>query len=266
MNATPDLVLPAQMPARATPVRRASPVVHAAPGASRRLPQAETKGGFFSHYGIAIAVALVAHAALALSGTSQPKAAPLALQEAETPSVTVTLAQDDVVENDFEETPHDEPVAAGPIGIAVPQLVDVPSVVFDTSFVQPVQPTAPQFTGASLLSVPKGPVSSAAVAKRIGQVFDLASLDQAPEIRFKINPMYPSELQATRMQGQVLVTFVVTDSGEVRDIEIISSTHPAFESSALQAIRKWKFKPGRKGGAAVSTRMEQPVRFSLHTT
>ena len=37
-----------------------------------------------------------------------------------------------------------------------------------------------------------------------------------------------------------------------------------FESAAVQAVSKWKFKPGRKGGRAVNTHMQVPIVFTLN--
>jgi protein TonB len=43
----------------------------------------------------------------------------------------------------------------------------------------------------------------------------------------------------------------------------VKSTNPEFEMAALQAVNKWKFRPGRKGGRAVPTRMQLPISFNL---
>ena len=32
---------------------------------------------------------------------------------------------------------------------------------------------------------------------------------------------------------------------------------------AVRAVSKWKFKPGRRGGKAVNTRMSVPIVFNL---
>ena len=42
------------------------------------------------------------------------------------------------------------------------------------------------------------------------------------------------------------------------------STHPAFETSAIEAVSKWTFRPGQKDGRNVPTRMQVPIVFSLN--
>ena len=37
-----------------------------------------------------------------------------------------------------------------------------------------------------------------------------------------------------------------------------------FEAAAVQAVSKWKFKPGRKGGRDVPTHMQVPIVFTLN--
>jgi protein TonB len=45
---------------------------------------------------------------------------------------------------------------------------------------------------------------------------------------------------------------------------VISSTHREFEAEALRAVARWKFKPGRKNGANVSTsNVRLPFVFNI---
>ena len=51
--------------------------------------------------------------------------------------------------------------------------------------------------------------------------------------------------------------------GNVVEAYAVKSTQREFESPAVQAVMKWKFKPGRKGGRAVNTKMQVPIVFNL---
>lgn len=94
-------------------------------------------------------------------------------------------------------------------------------------------------------------------------VFDLAELDQPPVVLAQPLPQYPPALLRTGAAGEVLVTFVVEADGRVRAVRAVSATYPEFEVPALQAVARWKFRPGRKGGRAVATRVEVPIAFSV---
>jgi protein TonB len=61
----------------------------------------------------------------------------------------------------------------------------------------------------------------------------------------------------------VRVGFIVTLEGRVVAPNVVSSTHTAFESLAVDAVRRWVFRPGRKNGRNVNTRVEVPVIFRV---
>jgi TonB family protein len=63
--------------------------------------------------------------------------------------------------------------------------------------------------------------------------------------------------------GMVVVRFVVSETGEVEEAAVESSTNTAFNQSALDGVRKWKFKPGIKDGRPVKVAMRVPIVFQL---
>lgn len=100
---------------------------------------------------------------------------------------------------------------------------------------------------------------------RIGgsAVFELSSLDEEPVAKFQAKPVYPFEMHRSGTPGDVLVAFVVDASGVVREAYAVRSNQREFEASAVQAVMKWRFRPGKKDGRAVSTRMQVPIVFSI---
>ena len=64
--------------------------------------------------------------------------------------------------------------------------------------------------------------------------------------------------------GEVVVEFIVDANGDVRNAFAVRSTQRDFEQAAVQAVSKWKFRPGKKGGRAVNTRMQVPIVFTLN--
>lgn len=66
------------------------------------------------------------------------------------------------------------------------------------------------------------------------------------------------------VEGTVTIGFVVDATGAVRDPQVVRSNNPWFERPAIDAILKWKFQPGVKGGKPVNSRVMQPVDFSLN--
>jgi RNA polymerase sigma factor (sigma-70 family) len=100
-------------------------------------------------------------------------------------------------------------------------------------------------------------------AKQSGQIFDISMLDQIPVARFQARPQYPFEMRRSQIGGEVVVGFEVDRNGDVQNAAAVRASRREFEAAAVQAVSKWKFKPGRKGGADVVTRMQVPIVFSL---
>ncbi|MFP6816535.1 MAG: energy transducer TonB [Pseudomonadales bacterium] len=60
----------------------------------------------------------------------------------------------------------------------------------------------------------------------------------------KVHPVYPRRAQTRGIEGYVLLEFVVTRTGAVRDVVIIESKPPGiFDRAAMQAALKFKYKP-----------------------
>ncbi|MEM7284109.1 MAG: TonB family protein, partial [Pseudomonadota bacterium] len=51
----------------------------------------------------------------------------------------------------------------------------------------------------------------------------------------KVQPIYPRRAQEKGIEGQVLVEFVVTVTGSVRNVTVVESTSSLFNKSAIQA-------------------------------
>ena len=76
-------------------------------------------------------------------------------------------------------------------------------------------------------------------------------------------PVYPMAMRYSGLRGDVLVDFVVDREGRVTHAFVARSLNPAFDEPALEAVRRWKFEPGRKGGVPVTTHVQVPIGFRL---
>lgn len=96
-------------------------------------------------------------------------------------------------------------------------------------------------------------------------IFDVADLEKRPELIASLPPQYPPELRKARVEGLVTLVFVLDETGRVEDPRVESSSRPEFERPALEAVRKWKFRPGQKDGEPVRCYMRLPIRFRINT-
>ncbi len=147
---------------------------------------------------------------------------------------------------------------------APPMQTDVPQIVPLDAFVQQLQPPPPEGVKpvAGIIAIPKGTVGG--LGKGV-EVFDISSLDQQPVARVRVPPQYPFEMKRAGIEGEVVVEFIVDTNGDVRNPFVVRSTQREFDAAAIQAVSKWKFRPGRKGGRAVNTsRVQQPITFKIN--
>ena len=76
-----------------------------------------------------------------------------------------------------------------------------------------------------------------------------------------VAPDVPSSFSRSGNVGLVTITFTVDEKGNVQDPSVVKSTHAELEEPALTAIKKWRFKPAKKDGAAVSVHVTIPIKF-----
>jgi TonB family protein len=76
---------------------------------------------------------------------------------------------------------------------------------------------------------------------------------------------YPEEAREKQLQGQVWVKFSVAESGDVAGVEAISGD-PVLARAALDAAKKWKFKPFIKNGKPIAVTTKIPFDFAFSGT
>lgn len=78
------------------------------------------------------------------------------------------------------------------------------------------------------------------------------------------NLTYPQSCIEQRIEGRVIVSFVVDKSGAVRDAAIVKSVAPELDEAALNVVMAMpRWIPGRKGGEAVNVKYTIPLNFKL---
>lgn len=211
---------------------------------------------------IGILVSVLIHAGIAIAGELSKNSGKKASAKDDTPTIEL-MKMPEIPPDDPDPVDANEPAPdASPI--APPSLVDVPGVVQVDSFVQQIQPPPPPNMGkpTGVLTIPTGPIRGGKGG--LGEIFDIKNLDQQPVAKFQAKPAYPFEMRRAGINGEVTVQFVVDPNGDVRDAFVVKSSQREFEAAAIAAVSKWKFRPGRKGGRAVATRMVVPMVFSLN--
>lgn len=81
----------------------------------------------------------------------------------------------------------------------------------------------------------------------------------------KVAPVYPRRAQTRGIEGYVLLEFVVTKTGAVRDPVVIESKPPGiFDRAAVQAALKFKYKPKVVNGEPIDVAgVQNRITFEL---
>lgn len=78
------------------------------------------------------------------------------------------------------------------------------------------------------------------------------------------NIKYPVVAQDNRIQGRVIVNFVVEKDGSLSDIQVVRSVDPSLDKEAVRVVRTMpKWKPGIQRDERVRVRYTLPVVFRL---
>ncbi len=75
---------------------------------------------------------------------------------------------------------------------------------------------------------------------------------------------YPAQAIRDRVQGIVLLRFVVLENGRVGQVQTIKSLEPHCDAEAKRVVKSLpRFIPGRQGGKAVRVWYTLPIRFMI---
>ena len=86
--------------------------------------------------------------------------------------------------------------------------------------------------------------------------------DEAPKMLSAIKIAYPKEAKKNGIDGIVTVSVLISKTGLVEEAEIVDGI-PELDESAIKAIKKVKFKPGKHKGKPVNVWIDVPVHFEI---
>jgi protein TonB len=81
---------------------------------------------------------------------------------------------------------------------------------------------------------------------------------------YAADPVYPASALRSGVEGWVELLFTITETGAVRDIEIVDAEpRGVFESAATQAVGNWRYRPRLANGQPVARRSYVTLRFNV---
>ena len=88
----------------------------------------------------------------------------------------------------------------------------------------------------------------------------------APILIQKTEPQYSEEARNKHLSGTVLLSIVVGRDGVPKNIKIVRALGFGLDEKAIEAVSKWRFRPGTSGGVPVDVIAHVEISFSLCAT
>lgn len=154
-----------------------------------------------------------------------------------------------------------EPAPPPPVPVALqpvpgPQIEPAPvhrPVPENTPALAPEPATPAPSVAAAPPAPPPAPVPVAITSAVDLTYYKARELDEQPRAMRRIVPEYPPGPDRDRISGTVQLKLKLEADGRVSEVEVVRADPPGlFEDSAVQAFRKARFRPAKRGG--------QPVR------
>ena len=104
--------------------------------------------------------------------------------------------------------------------------------------------------------------AAASSAVAAGQPVRVGGAIKAPVQINKVQPVYPAEALAAKVQGIVILEAIIGVDGGVTDTKVLRSV-PLLDEAAMNAVRQWRYTPTLLNGAPVAVIMTVTVTFNL---
>jgi periplasmic protein TonB len=159
--------------------------------------------------------------------------------------------------------PQDDPKLAVNPTIVAPEMPNINSPNYGNPLAGIGIPSAGNGIGTGIGSG-KGPGVGPGSGGGIGGgVYKIGGGVSAPVPVYRPEPEYSEEARKAKWQGAVLLQLVVDENGVPQDIKVIRSLGLGLDQKAIEAVQKWRFKPGQKDGKAVPVSANIEVNFRL---
>ncbi len=96
-----------------------------------------------------------------------------------------------------------------------------------------------------------------------GGVYRIGGGVSAPSLLSKVEPEYSEEARKAKFQGTVVLYVVVDEKGQPQQLRVVRPLGLGLDEKAIEAVQKWRFRPGFKDGKPVAVAATVEVNFRL---
>jgi TonB family protein len=96
-----------------------------------------------------------------------------------------------------------------------------------------------------------------------GGIYSAGDGVSIPRAIYSPEPEFSEEARRSKYQGEVTLLATIGADGRPRDLLVVRSLGMGLDEKALEAVRTWRFEPGKKDGRPVAVQMNIIVSFHL---
>ena len=107
-----------------------------------------------------------------------------------------------------------------------------------------------------------------ALALLTGLSFGQGSVQESPRLSAPVpihraDPEYTEEARSAKIEGAVRIQVVIDENGIPTEPKVVRSLDKGLDEKAIEAVKKRRFKPGRKDGKPISVTVTIEINFRL---
>jgi TonB family protein len=146
---------------------------------------------------------------------------------------------------------HVDPTPARPVRAAVPDSIKASAPV--------ARPVSMTVNPAQMMpvSTPPPPTSW----QQTGEPVHLTEDSARALLTQSVNPVYPPEAMAQKLQGPVVLQVAIGRDGSVQDVKLVKG-YFVLAKTAIAAVKQWRFKPYSVNGRTLETQTVITINFS----
>jgi protein TonB len=76
-------------------------------------------------------------------------------------------------------------------------------------------------------------------------------------------PKYPGLARAAHIQGEVMISAIISKEGAIAEMDAIASPHKMLTKAAMDAVRTWRYQPYLLNGVATEVETTIYVKFTF---
>lgn len=147
---------------------------------------------------------------------------------------------------------HVDPVPARPIRAAVPDSIKSSA---------PVARPVAMAVNPQMLPVSAPPPTSSPAWQQAGEPVHLSEESARALLIQPVNPAYPPEAMAQKLQGPVILQVMIGRDGTVQELKLVRG-YFVFAKAAIAAVKQWRFRPYIVNGRALGTQTVITINFT----